>query len=70
MTTVFDTRSFEDFKQRLGTSKTILVSVLMSILKIDSSRLSASSRCPEDVKNADWRCRQNEDGVESTYPWH
>ena len=40
------------------------MSVLKSILNTDSSRLSVSSRRPEDMKNA--RCTQNEVVVDVT----
>ena len=46
-----------------STAKTIM-SVLKSILNTDSSRLSVSSRRPEDMKNA--RCTQNEVVVDVT----
>ena len=50
MTTVFDTWSlFKDFNNALVGLKKIVVSVLKSILS-NSSRLSTSSRRPEDVK--------------------
>ena len=50
----------------LVSAKTIALSDLKSTLK-NTSRLTASSRHSEDVKNAEWRCLQNEDGVENTF---